>query len=540
VSEQERTATDADEIAFVNGRILTMDDGRPEVQALLTRGGRIRCMGTTDEVRAASGRDTEAVDLVGRVVIPGFVDGHAHLELTAVHLSYVPLLMAATYGSLKAICARLGEEAQRTPSGEWVVGRADFALHRFVEEKRPLLRSDLDAVVPDHPCAVFSGFHVVTLNSRALAVTGLLDGTAKVPMGSYFDLESGRGTELWDWLPLPTYGIDAIAAAIRDLGRRLWTARGVTTIAELPFTRDGVHALQQLRRAGELPTRIRMWMHVPRLGSIDDLLSVGLETGFGDEWLSIGGIKLFADGAGFDLDGNFVSDVKWTQEDLDEVVRKSHEAGMQVWIHTAPTWNGADMALTAYERALARLPRADHRHRIEHIGDMVPRSDFVERFQASGIIPVTTPQFTWSYGDETPEYVTTPLRSLHELGFRPPGNSDASGSQPEAINPWHSIRCAMSHRTRSGALVHPEERIELLPALRMFTRDAAWACHLDDRGILAPGYLADLVVLGVDPFTLAPDELPEIPTDMTVMGGEVAWQPGIGSETHGNGGAHGR
>jgi predicted amidohydrolase YtcJ len=525
VSTQTDVRAADDEMAFVNGRVLTMDDAVPEAEALLARDGRVAVVGSSADVRAKAGKEAEVIDLRGRVVIPGFVDGHCHLEMTTTHLAYALQLQSADYGSIRGICAALAQEAKRTPPGEWVVGRADFALHLFVEEKRPLLRSDLDAVVKDHPCVVFSGLHVVTLNTRALEVTGLLDGSARLRMGSFIDLESGRGTELWDWLPLPTYGINAIAAAIRDLGRRLWVARGVTTIAELPFTRDGIHALQQLRRTGELPARIRMWLHVPRLGSVDELLSMGLETGFGDDWLSIGGIKLFADGAGFDLEGNFVSDVKWTQEQLDEIVWKSHQANMQVWIHCAPTRNGANLAQTAYEHALARLPRADHRHRIEHIGDMQPEAEFTKRLQDTGVVPITTPQFTWSYGDQAPEYAVTPLKTLHRLGFRPPGNSDATGTQPEAINPWHSIRCAIAHRTRSGVSICPEESIELLPALRMFTRDAAWACHLDDRGILAPGYLADLVVLGADPFTLAPDELPEIPTDMTVIGGRVVWEP---------------
>ncbi len=154
---------------------------------------------------------------------------------------------------------------------------------------------------------------------------------------------------------------------------------------------------------------------------------------------------------------------------------------------------------------------------------MMPRPDFTERLLRTGVIPVTTPQFTWSYGDQVPEYAVTPLKTLHNLGIRPPGNSDATGSQPEALNPWHGIRCAVAHRTRSGVPLHPEEAITLPDALRMFTRDAAWACHWDDRGVLAPGYLADLVVLGDDPMAMSADELPDIRTDMTVIGGEVVW-----------------
>ncbi len=504
----------------MGGRVLTMNDDQPEAEALLVRGSRIVAVGSDAGVRELASPDADIIELAGRVTIPGFVDAHAHLELTSTHLAYALQLQSSTYPSLLAICRVLADAASRTPPGQWIVGRADFALQLFVEEHRPLLRGDLDAAVGSHPCVVFSGLHTVTMNTLALREAGLLDGRAKPPKGSVVDVESGRATELWDWLPLPRYGCEATADAIRDLARALWSSRGVTTVAELPFTRDGIHAFQLLHRERALPVRVGMWLHVPRLGSIDELLRVGLETGFGDEWLSLGGIKLFVDGAGFDLSGNEVSDVKWTQEELDEVVHKSHEANLQVWIHTAPTRNGAEMALTAFERALAKSPRKDHRHRIEHVGDLEPQPDLLKRMRSSEIIPVTTPQFTWSYGDQAPESAATPLATLHRLGFRPPGNSDATGTQPEAINPWHSIRCALAHRTRSGNLIYPEERIDLSAALRMFTRDAAYACHMDDRGILGRGKLGDLIVLGEDPFALGEDELPGIPVDLTLVGGE--------------------
>ncbi len=482
-------------LALVGGRVLTMDDARPEAEALLLRDGRVLAVGTTREISAKTPPDVDTVDLAGRVVIPGFVDGHTHLELTATHLKYALMVLVAERRSLAGICDALAARARETPPGEWVVGRADFGLHLFVEERRPIVRGDLDQAVPEHPCVVFSGLHTTTLNTRALEVTGLLDGSATVPMGSFLDRETGRATELWPWLPLPTYGAEKVAAAISELGRQLWTARGVTSIAELPFSRDGIGALQLLRRTGDLPARIGLWLHVPRLGSVDELTSLGFETGFGDEWLSLGGMKFFADGAGFDLDGNLLSDAKWVQSDIDEAVLKSHVAGLQVWIHCAPTVQGAEMALVALEQALKSHPREDHRHRVEHVGDLVPDPVLLERFRRASIIPVTTPQFTWSYGDATPDYAATPLATLHKMGFRPPGNSDATGSQPEAINPWHSIRCTLERKTRSGTSIYPEERITLDAALRMFTRDAAWACHWDDRGVLKPGFLGDCVVL---------------------------------------------
>jgi predicted amidohydrolase YtcJ len=509
-----------DEIAFLNGRVLTIDPDRPQAEALLIRHGRVVVVGTTGEVADACRPASERYDLRGRVVVPGLVDGHCHMELTATHRSYATSChLGPQRQSIADIVRVVAAAAERTPPGEWVIGRADFALDLYVNERRAITRDDLDAATGDHPCVVFSGLHVCTLNSHALSVTGLADQTATLPPGAAVDVASGRAKEIWDWLPLPTFGRDRVAAAIAEHGRALWAARGVTTIAELPFSHDGIHAFQDLRRRDALPVRIGLWLHAPRLGSVRELAGAGLETGFGDDWLMLGGIKLFVDGIGCDIWGNPEPDHKWTQAELDDLVLTAHTRRLQCWMHVAPTVAAAEQALTAVERAQAAAPWCDHRHRIEHIGDLAPRPALLARIAASGVIPVTTPQFTYSYGDLAPDEACTPIRSLHGLGFRPPGNSDATGTQPEAINPWHSIWCALAHRTRSGVVVRADETITLDDALRMFTRDAAVACHMDDRGMLAAGMLGDLVVLGADPFQVATDDLPSIPIDLTVIGG---------------------
>jgi hypothetical protein len=515
--------------AFLGGEFLTMDPARPVAGGLVARDGRIVAVGDPDELSRSLPAGAARVDLAGRVVLPGFVDAHCHLELATTHLAYAVGCFAPPHRSIADLCRALAERAAVTPSGEWVVGRANFALERWIEDGRPLLRSDLDAAVPEHPAVVLSGLHVCTLNTRALEATGVLAGGA-LPRGASLDPETGRATELWDWLPLPRYGVEATATAVRDLGRQLFVARGVTSIGELPFTLDGVRAFQELHRRGELPARLRLWYHVPRLGTAREIAALGLETGFGDEWLSLGGVKLFVDGAGVDAHGRPVVDLKWTQEELDEVVREVHEARLQLWMHVAPTREAAAMALLAVERALARTPREDHRHRIEHLGDLRPDLALLERARSLGVAVVATPQFVYSYGDEDADSSCAPLATLHRLGFRVPGNSDCTGTQPEAANPFHGIWCAVAHRTRAGAVVAPEERVGVEAALRAFTADAAWACHLDDRGVLAPGKLADLVVLGRDPRAVPEDELRDVPVDLTVVGGEVVWERAATSE----------
>lgn len=509
-------------VAYVNGHILTMDDGSGEAAEMVVANGRVLAVGEAGLARSLD-PGLPQVDLDRRTVIPGFVDAHCHLELFSTHLTYAVQCFVPPHGSIQDICHTLRQAAATSPHArEWVIGRAEFSVHLFVAEQRPITRQDLDQAVPDRPCAVFSGMHYCTLNSRALEVAGLLDG-AELPRGSTIDIASGRGTELWDFLPLPSFGVDQIAAAIRERASERFRSRGVTSIAEMPTTRDGVHAYQKLHRAGELPVRISLRYHVPRICGVEDLAAVGLESGFGDEWLEVGGVKAFVDGAGADLDGVAGADVKWSQDELDYLVRTAHEAGLRVMMHVQSEV-AVDMALTALERALAALPREDHRHRIEHLGDLPLTPDWWERVRKVGAIPVATPQFIYSYGDWFPAANNPPLRTLRSMGFRVPGNSDSTGTQPEAANPFHSIWCAMVRKTRKGAILSPDERIGIDDALRMFTADAAFACGLDDRGSLAPGKLADFVVLGRDPHEMDIDELPAIPVDLTVIGG-VASEP---------------
>lgn len=508
--------------AFLGGRIVTMDRQGRVASGLVARSGRIVAVGEAAELQARLPPDAERIDLEGRVVLPGFVDAHCHLELSATHLSYTVQCFVPPHRTISDICRALAERARAAPPGGWVVGRANFSLERWVEDRRPLLRADLDEAVSDHPAVVFSGLHVCTLNTRALEVTGLAGGSP--PRGASLDRDTGRATELWAWLPLPRYGRRATADAVRDLGRELFLARGVTSIGEIPFTTDGIQAFRDLRDRGELPARLGLWHHVPRFGSMEEVVGTILASGPGDDWLRVGGVKLFVDGAGHDAWGRSGADLQWDQDELDEAVWEAHRAGLQLWMHVAPTPTAAAMALSALERALRRLPRPDHRHRIEHLGDMKPRLDLLLRARELGVIPVATPQFVHSYGDADPEGSCSPLRTLQELGFRVPGNSDCTGTQPEAANPFHGIWCALAHRTRAGAIVEPEERIDLDAAIRSFTADAAFACHMDDRGTLEPGKLADLVVLGRDPWRTPPDQLPGVPVDMTVVGGRVVWE----------------
>ena len=516
-----REQRDQTPIVFDNARMLTMDRDRPGAGALIVQGGRIVAIGDPEYV----GGDLSAarrIDLGGRVVMPGFIDAHCHLEMSALDLGDAIPCFTPPLRSLADICDAVAARGRQRPAGSWLVGRGNFAMYRWVSEQRSLTRHDLDRAAPDHPAIVFAGLHSCTLNTRALELTGLEHDPP--PRGATIDPATGRGTELWDKLDLPQASVAHTADAIVAWGRRLFVERGVTAIGEIVYSRHGVHAYQALRRERRLPLRVRLWWHVPRLGSVAELSAAGLESGFGDEWLSVGGIKLFVDGAGYDAWGNTepAADRQWSQTDLDEQVRLAHDAGLQLLMHVAPSHTGAQMALRALRSALAHNPRADHRHRIEHLGDMVPDWPLLDELRGLGIEILSTPQFLHN----SPEDSVCPLRSLRERGFAMPGNSDCTGTQPEAADPMFGIWCAVARLSKDGTEVMPEEALTVEEALRMYTADAAWADHMADQGVLRVGALADLAVLDADPREVDPDRLRELSVAMTVIGGEPVYGAG--------------
>jgi predicted amidohydrolase YtcJ len=512
----------------VRGTVRTMDPRQPIAESFAVSCGRIVAVGELEDVRAAL-PEARPVDFGCHTIIPGFVDAHCHMELTTTHLKYAVKCFAPPHRSLAEIGATLADYARANPGDGWIVGRADFGLHQFVEERRPLTRADLDEAVPDRPVVVYSGGHVCTLNTAGLRAAGLLDG-APPPMGSTVDLDSGRGLELRNWLPRPGFGVEATADAIAELGREMFVSRGVTSITDIVASTEGVRAYQVLAREERLPFRVDLRYHsappgTPSVATASDVSALGLESGFGSEWLRIGGMKLYVDGAGHDLVGQTVVDLKWRQDDLDDEVQLAHEAGLQVMCHVQSI-EAIEMALHALERGLLATPRPDHRHRLEHAGDMVLSHEVLRRIRDLGVVIVATPQFLYSYADTKLDVNQPPLRTLHAWGFRVPGNSDSTGSQPEAANPFHGIWCAMTRRTRLGTEITPSERIGLDAALRMFTADAAYASHLDDRGVLAPGKLADFVVLGRDPYAMDIDDLPETPVEAVWIGGRPIYERG--------------
>jgi predicted amidohydrolase YtcJ len=536
------------DMVLTNGKIVTMDAAGTTVEAVAFNGEHIVARGAGSDIDALIGDTTQVIDLKGRVALPGFIDTHIHLDCTATHTKlagscHIPPVeyVGVSDGgdTREAILAWVRDEAARTPKGQWIIGQGRFPLE--ADGNSPS-RADFDAAAPDHPLMVRYSAHCQMLNGKALEVSGI---TRDAPTDAELhavanggrivrDTASGEPTgiihEAIDWIfrkhnPWP---YDTLKGAIRETLNEA-SAFGVTGIHEFLSWPESTRIYQDLYRDGELPLRVQLCPCVwgmYRTVDLEGLVNLGMQTGFGNDWIKFGSAKMFIDGAGRDADGVFQEWMRLSQDELNDLVSGAHKAGIRMMMH-AISRDAQAMAIEAVSTTLDATPRDDHRHRIEHFaGDYWPEG--LARLKELGIIPVPTPYSSlgW-YGDGWLETANqgdkaAPYRSLLDEGFMPPGNSDSMGTEPEALNPWWSIWCTVARETRSGQLICPEEALTVMDGIRLYTTFSARAGFEEDsKGSVETGKLADVIVLDRDPFEIPTDALKDVQVDTTIVGGRV-------------------
>jgi predicted amidohydrolase YtcJ len=270
---------------------------------------------------------------------------------------------------------------------------------------------------------------------------------------------------------------------------------------------------------------------------LESLEGVGLFTGFGDDRLRVGSIKIVSDGSLIGRTAAMCSPYEhaaeddlgltmFTQDELSDLVWRGHSAGWQMAIHAIGD-RAIDMCLNAYAAAQERQPRADARHRIEHCGVMRP--DIIARMSQMGVIPVGQPPFISEFGDGFLKHLgrersqlTYPLKSLLNAGLPACGSSDSPVS---SYQPLIGIQAAVTERTNGGAEFAPAEALTVEEALRLYTLNSAYAAFDEDRkGSITPGKYADLVILSRDPRLGDPATIAEIAVAATMRGGEFVYE----------------
>jgi predicted amidohydrolase YtcJ len=518
-------------IALVGGQVRTLDATDSIAEALLIVSGRVALVGTSEEVLRAAGDEIPMIDLDGRTVLPGLIDAHTHLELGArAEEEWVDVRGVTPATTLE----RLAEAAGGRPAGAWIVAQGTFG--------QPLpTREEIDRVAPDHLVVIRQSMHRQVVNSRALGAAGI-DRTFVPPVGIrvYRDAggeATGEIDEGFDLFPVPVPDVAWFEDVLPRQTRLSFVRHGVTTIHELPASHEAIAAWQRLDASGRMPCRITLNPivepgHQATLRDVEDFLRPGLTTGFGTEWLKLGAVKLFLDGAGI---------AAWTREqlagppadwglapfafnDLVRILGACRRAGVQVWMHALGDIAQA-LALDAVEATNRAHPGSPHRTRVEHIGNERNDPATFARVRAAGIVPVPTAAFM-NFTPVTPDLEKDhpfPYRTMLDAGLTLPGNSDSAGTQPFATNPWHGIWCMATRRNAEGAtLPHPEQALSVPEAVRLYTHHGARATLEEhSKGSLEAGRFGDVAVYADDPFELPLDDLRALVADLTIVGGTV-------------------
>ena len=547
------------------GQVITVDGQDRRMEAVAVLGNRILAVGTNQEISRLAGPQTRIIELNGRTLLPGFIDAHSHVEGLAESEHAMVPIQAPPLKDAAAIIAKLKERAALVPPGTWIVGQGTY------NQVMPT-REELDRSLPDHPVVLRWSAHDWLLNHKADQVAGLTDSTPnpsgrgrieRAPNGEPMILRDA-GIELP--LPQPTY--QQMQEWIPESLRDFYLKRGVTTVYDMSNPEVAYRIYREARDKGELPVRMVLsyiigpndlmpakTVHDEAPSSIGSqnvdveaaLLHSGLRTGFGDDWLRLGAIKIILDGvwgttaavykavwkgSGTTWVPNNFGGVNRTQEGLNKQILEAHKAGWQVWVH-ANGDRAQDMVLTAVEAAQKAFPREDARHRIEHFGHFLTQDpqrteERLARMQRDHVIPSPQVSFLWRLTDENlkePDVKFFPIATLIKMGFHPPNGSDTLGTQNFATNPLFAISVAVNRKTKYGGLANPEEAISRMDAIRMCTIWAASSGFQEkSRGSIENGKLADLVVLSGDPLTVPPEHILDLKVDYTILDGKVAYE----------------
>ena len=531
---------DAD-VVLHNGRLITMDDAAPRASAMALQGNRIMAVGG-DDVRSLAGRGTRVVDLRGACVVPGFIDCHNHpIGDVLLYETLVGNPYEVEFVTIQSIIDKLRAKAAQTPAGYWVDGY--FHDDTKLKDGRQLTVDDLDRISTTHPVMVrHRGGHTVFVNSVALALAGITRETADPPGGTFDRLPDGRlsGRVTDNAIDLLEEKGQRPRIDAAEKARR--TRAGLAHISGA-FVRYGlttVHhqggdlgAIQDVRAAGQLQHRVNYeaWG-----GMVDQMIAAGLKTGFGDDWIRLGAT------AEHTADGSFsertmamstpyagrttpyYGNVTEPQDVLDSWVEKVVRAGIQPNIHA----NGdvaIGMALTAFERALARVPVRDLRPKITHC--TLVNESLLKRMAAIGAVPAPFTSYAYYNSDKFGFYGAD--RMANAMAFRSfldHGIKVCAGSDffPGPFAPLMGIQGMVTRTGWNGETWGANQRVSVMEAIRINTINGAWAAKEEAiKGSLQAGKLADYVVLAEDPTAVKPEKIKDIKIIETVVDGQARY-----------------
>lgn len=542
---------------YYNGKVITVDGKMTVAQAFAVRGNRFAAVGTNADIRKLAGDGTQKIDLAGQSVLPGLIDSHAHPIGAALVERNGPIPTFHTIGEVQSY---LRKRAAAMPATEVIYGYKVYPSR--LKERRYPTRYELDAAAPGRMVFLDNSYGCV-LSSAALQKLNITKDTPEPKNGRIFRDKDGTpiGTilgamELWGQMrPKETYSVADNLWALENI-QKSYNAVGLTSYIDRGTTAEKLHTYQQLRNKQPLTLRTSFTYLIPGGGDVKRLRGIiediPFVTGFGDDWMRVGALKVVADGGMLfgtafmrepygthtDIygwhDPEYRGELSVPRENLIEIARIANELGWQMTAHT--TGGGAtDYLLDAYEAADKQHPIKGRRFTVTH-GNF-PDDRAIARAARLGVIFDSQP--AWLHFDGAalnevlgPERMKRfqPYRSLLDAGIVVAGGSDhmVRFDAREAINaydPFFGMWMAITRKTKEGTVLNPEQRISREEALRMWTINGAYTSFDEKiKGSIEAGKLADFVVISKDYLSCPEDEIKDIQALITVVDGKVVYR----------------
>jgi len=533
------------DLVLLDGRIVTVDDDQPEAEAIAVAGNEILAVGSTDDIRSYVSNDTEVIELNGRLVLPGFIEGHAHfLGLGEMQLQ----LNLRDVANWREIVAMVEEAAAEAEAGEVIMGRG-WHQEDWDEQPEPAVddlpvHDALSAAAPDHPVVLtHASGHMRFANAEAMRLAGITTDTPDPEGGEIVRDADGNATGVFrqnaqGLLSPATERWNPDVAEMAELAAQDALAKGITTIhdAGTPFSR--LAELRDIAEAGDLD--VRLWMMARDSNeNLRENLADFRVTRLGDDRLTIGGVKKAIDGAlgthgawmlepYADRDAHAGFNTT-SMDELEEAARLALAHDYQMAIHAIGD-RGNRETLDLYARLFDEegVDGADRRWRIEHAQHLHP--DDIDRFAALGVtasmqgIHATSdgPWVPQRVGEERAREGAYVWRSLLDSGALVTNGTDAP---VEDIDPIQSYYATVTRHMADSTNFFEEQALTREEALRTYTINNAVAVFEDDiKGSLTPGKLADLVVLSDDILTIDAPDILNAQVDLTILGGAVVYE----------------
>jgi predicted amidohydrolase YtcJ len=536
------TQQEGADLVITNGKVITVDDGIPQAQAVAVRSDRILAIGSVADVRRYVGPSTQVIDVQGQLVIPGFIEGHGHF--TGVGEAQLNLKLMPTT-SWDQIVSMVAEAAKTAKPGEWIIGRG-WHQEKWTSRPNPNVEgfpthASLDAVSPNNPVLLtHASGHASFVNARAMEISDINRSTPDPPGGEILKDAAGNPTgllrETASGLVHTGRGDPSRARKVLELASQESLSKGVTSFQDAGSSFATIDLMKQMIDQGQIG--VRLWVMV-REGNEREapLLSKYRTIDYGKSHLTVRAIKR-------QIDGALGSRGAWLLEpysdkpesaglnttsiaDITETARLAIANDYQLCVHAIGDRANRE-TLNIFEQAFKANPsKHDLRWRVEHAQHLSPQD--IPRFGQLGVIASMqgihctsdAPYVMERLGSKRAEEGAYVWQKLMKSGAVVSNGTDAP---VEDMDPIANYYATVSRKTKDGKVFFPDQRMSRMEALKSYTLNAAYAAFEESsRGSLKVGKLADMTVLSKDITSIPEDEIPTAHVSYTIVGGKVVY-----------------